>query len=126
MDSFNKKKKKSANSSSSSSSYSSSAFHRGVDPAIGGGEQKSASMRGCLAEEKEAFGELNYLKGRARTGAFYECRAQCRPLWRPARRVHVLRVHAHSRVRARAWQAAGRAGRGECANNEGKFVPRSH
>lgn len=64
----------------------------------------------------KAFGELNYLKPAQEQAPFMSGSTQCRLC---ASRIHVLRARVHVRVRSHV-------GRHECANNEGKFVPRSH
>ena len=105
MDSFNEKEKKRKKKCKFfffffSSSSSCSAFHRALILQSEELAAKGSIDARCLAEEKEAFGELNYLKGRARTGAFYECRAQWRPLWAPRVAYTCCPVHARSHVRA--------------------------
>lgn len=69
-------------------------------------------------EEEPPFGELNYLKPAQEQASFMSGSAQ----WRLcASQIHVLRarvVHVYAR--------RGHVARHECANNEGKFVPRSH
>lgn len=63
-----------------------------------------------------AFGELNYLKLVQEQASFMSGATQCPALCLSDTRV----ACARSRTRR------GRVARHECANNEGKFVPRSH
>lgn len=89
-----------------------------------------SSTGGSRSAEKAAKGDgamegsirwIELFKGRARTGAFYECPAQWR-LCGPVRVAYTCCVHALTYI------VGGRRHRHhrECANNEGKFVPRSH
>lgn len=75
----------------------------------------------AMPRQKEAFGELNYLKAAQEQAPFMSCPAQ----WRLCGPVaYTCCVHALTyMVAARRWP---RWHRRECANNEGKFVPRSH
>lgn len=74
-------------------------------------------MRRAGAEgEEEAFGELNYLKATQEQASFMSVPHNGGFV---GRAVHVLRTRAHV-------PAVPRVAPRECANNEGKFVPRSH